>query len=522
VSSRIQPLQLNPSLPHSVNACTFSRDGVNAFAKLLIMSALKLCVLSSEILPYAKTGGLADVTGALVQNLRLLGHHVYAFMPLYSVVRTAHPELQPVLGVQQIPMTIGNTEYRFSLQTASFRGTDIAMYFVDCPALYDRAAFYTTDPDEHRRFLLFTRATLESCRRLGIVPNVFHCNDWHTAFLPLYLKTLYSSDPMLAPARSVLTIHNIGYQGIFPSAAAPDLGLDAGDARLDAGDLAGGVINPLKTGITFADRVTTVSPTYAREICEGPLGMGMQATLRARNDRVVGILNGVDYREWDPRHDRYLTAHFGPHDLRGKQTNKELLMAAGHLDMAVSRPLVGMVTRLAEQKGIDLLFDALPSLLQERDFAVMVLGSGDPPYVAFFEELARRFRGRVAFRHGYDESLAHLIEAGSDMFLMPSRYEPCGLNQMYSLRYGTIPVVRKTGGLADSVQHFDPATGTGTGCVFNDYDAAAVRWAVGTALDWYRIPASWQQLMQNAMAQDFSWSRQIVEYDSLYRGLLGG
>jgi starch synthase len=485
------------------------------------MSALKLCVLSSEMLPYAKTGGLADVAGALVPNLRLLGHHVYAFMPLYSAVRAAHPELQPVLGVQHIPIAIGRTEYRFSLQTASFPGTDIAIYFIDCPTLYHRAGFYTTDPDEHRRFLVFTRATLECCRRLGIVPDIFHCNDWHTAFLPMYIKTLYSSDPMLAAARSVLTIHNIGYQGIMPSAAAGDLGLDDVDAHLDADDLARGIINPLKTGIKFADRVTTVSPTYAREICDGPLGMGMQATLRARSDRVVGILNGVDYRDWDPRHDPYLTAHFGSQDLRGKQTNKELLMAAVNLDPAVSRPLVGMVTRLAEQKGIDLLFDSLPSLLQERDFGLLVLGSGDPPYVAFFEGLAQRFPGRVAFRNGYDESLAHLIEAGSDMFLMPSRYEPCGLNQMYSLRYGTIPVVRKTGGLADSVEHFDPDSGIGTGCVFNDYDAPAVRWAIGTALDWYDVPKSWQQLMQNAMAKDFSWTRQIVEYDSLYRELVG-
>jgi starch synthase len=486
------------------------------------MSALKLCVLSSEILPYAKTGGLADVARALVQNLRLLGHHVYAFMPLYSAVRAAHPELQPVLGVQQIPMTIGGTEYRFSLQTSSFPGTDVAMYFIDCPALYDRAGLYTTDPDEHRRFLLFTRASLECCRRLGIAPDIFHCNDWHTACLPLYLESMYAPDPLLGHARSVLTIHNIGYQGIMPSAAAADLGLDALEGRLDADDLAHGVINFLKIGIKFADRVTTVSPTYAREICAEPLGMGMQATLRARPDQVVGILNGVDYHDWDPRLDPYLTAHFGPQDLRGKQTNKELLMADAHLDMAVSRPLIGMVTRLAEQKGIDLLFDALPSLLQERDFGLVVLGTGDPPYVAFFEELARRFPGRVGFRNGYDESLAHLIEAGSDMFLMPSRYEPCGLNQMYSLRYGTIPVVRKTGGLADSVQHFDPSSGTGTGCVFNDYDGPAVRWAIGTALDWYAVPESWQQLMQNAMAQDFSWTRQIVEYDALYRELLGG
>jgi starch synthase len=487
---------------------------------MLLMSALTLCVLSSEILPYAKTGGLADVAGALVQNLKLLGHDVRAFMPLYSAVRAAHPELRPVAEVQQVPMNLGNTEYRFSLQTARLPGTDIAMYFIDCPVLYDRPGFYTADPDEHRRFILFTRATLESCRHLSLAPNLFHCNDWHTSFLPLYLKTLYARDPLLGAARSVLTIHNIGYQGIMTAAAAGDLGLGADAARLDAGDLAHGVINPLKTGIKFADAVTTVSPTYAHEICETPLGMGMQDTLRARPERVVGILNGVDYRDWDPRTDPHLTVHFAPQDLRGKRTNKERLMAAMRLD-GPSRPLIGMVTRLAEQKGIDLLYDALPTLLQERDFCLVVLGSGESRYVEFFEGLALRFPGRVAFRSGYDESLAHLIEAGCDAFLMPSRYEPCGLNQMYSLRYGTIPIVRNTGGLADSVQHFNPATGAGTGCVFNDYDAPAVRWAIGTTLDWYGDSKSWRRLMKNAMAQDFSWARQIVQYDSLYRKLLG-
>jgi starch synthase len=486
------------------------------------MSALKLCVLSSEYLPYAKTGGLADVARALVQNLRLGGHEVHAFMPLYSTVRSAHPELQPVLGAQQVPLAIGATEYRFSVQTASFPGTDVAMYFIDCPDLYDRPEFYTTDPDEHRRFLLFTRAALETCRRLQIATDIFHCNDWHAAFLPLYLKTLYAADPLLSRARSVLTIHNIGYQGIMPSAAVPDLGLTDAAAWLDGADLSQGVINSLKTGIKYADSVTTVSPTYAREICDAPLGMGMQETLRARTERVAGILNGVDYRDWDPRHDPRLQAHYGPQDLSGKRTNKQLLIEASRLEMAPERPLIGMVTRLAEQKGIDLLFDALPNLLQARDFGVVVLGSGERRYSAFFEGLAQRFPGRLAFHSGYDEALAHLIEAGSDMFLMPSRYEPCGLNQMYSLRYGTIPIVRKTGGLADSVQHFDRASGTGTGCVFNDYDAAAVIWAVGTALDWYGDPKSWHQLIQNAMAQDFSWPLQIRKYESLYRELLGG
>jgi starch synthase len=485
------------------------------------MPPLKLCLLSSEILPYAKSGGLADVAGALVRNLRLLGHEVCAFMPLYASVRAAHPELKPVLEAQDIAQSIGDTRYRFSLQTAALPGTDVPMYFVDCPQLYDRPQFYTTDPDEHRRFLLFTRAALEGCRRLALAPDIFHCNDWHTAFLPLYLKTLYRSDPLLAASSTVLTIHNIGYQGILPSAAAVDLGLGAAGLRLDAVDTAHGIINPLKTGIKFADLVTTVSPTYAHEICEEPLGMGMQATLRARTNGVVGILNGVDYEDWDPRRDPHLTVHYGPHDLSGKQMNKQHLIAALHLDIAASRPLIGMVTRLAEQKGIELLFDSLPGLLQARDFGVAVLGSGDAQYVNFFHGLERSFPGRVAFRSGFDEPMAHLIEAGSDMFLMPSRYEPCGLNQMYSLRYGTIPIVRKTGGLADSVQHFDPSTGVGTGCVFNDYDAPAVRWAVGTTLDWFDATANWQQLQQNAMAQDFSWARQIVKYDALYHGLLG-
>jgi starch synthase len=481
------------------------------------MVPIKLCILSAEIMPYAKTGGLADVAAALLQELKRRGHDVCAFMPLYASVRRARPELRPVSGLQSVGITINATIYAFSVWTASFPGTEISMYFIDCPELFGRADFYTFDADEHRRFLLFTRAAIESCQRLGFLPDIFHCNDWHTAFLPLFLRTAYSSVPGLARVRTVLTIHNIGYQGIMPAAAVADLGLGASEGMLDTGDRAAGIINPLKTGIKFADVVTTVSPTYAREICETPLGMGMQQTLRERSNGVIGILNGVDYREWDPRHDPHLSVHFDATDLRGKLTNKQRLLASTGLKLDPRQPLVGMVTRLAEQKGIDLLFDALPTLLEERDFGFVILGSGDDRYLAFFRDLAGRFPERVSFRSGHDEALAHLIEAGSDMFLMPSRYEPCGLNQMYSLRYGTIPIVRNTGGLADSVQHFDPATGTGTGCVFNDYDPPAVRWAVGTALDWYADQKSWRKLMRNAMAQDFSWARQAVTYEQLYR-----
>jgi starch synthase len=485
------------------------------------MPQLKLCLLSSEIVPYAKTGGLADVAGALLHNLRAVGHDVRAFMPLYAAVRRKYADLKPVSAVQEVAIAIGSTEYRYSLQMAHYPGTDIPVYFVDCPALYDRDALYTLDADEHRRFIFLTRAALESCRRLNFAPQVFHCNDWHTALLPMILKTQHAAYPFLAAAKSLLTIHNIGYQGIFPASAAADLGLGSAWSQLDQADMAHGIINPLKAGIKFADKVSTVSPTYAREISDSALGMGLEGTLRARPDRVAGILNGVDYQEWDPVHDPHLNAHFDAQDLRGKAINKEMMMATVKLDMPTSRPVIGMVTRLAEQKGIDLLYEALPALLQAHQFGLVVLGSGESRYVDFFTDLAKRYPSQVSYRAGFDEPLAHLIEAGSDAFLMPSRYEPCGLNQMYSLRYGTIPIVRNTGGLADSVEHFDPATGKGTGCVFNDYDAPAVRWAVGTVLGWYGDPKSWQKLIRNAMAKDFSWQRQIAHYEQLYASMLG-
>jgi starch synthase len=484
------------------------------------MVPLKLCVLSSEIVPFAKTGGLADVVGALIREFAHLDHEVRAFMPLYAAVRRAHAELQPVLGLQNVEVTIGTRSYAFSVMTTSFPGTSAPMYFIDCPELFGRPSIYTTDPDEHRRFLLFTRAAMESCLRLGFAPNLFLCNDWHTAFLPLYLKTIYSTAPLFAHSRSVLTIHNIGFQGIISRAFVGDLGLAAAESQLDGADLAHGIINSLRTGIKFADAVTTVSPTYAREICDAPLGMGLESTLRARPDGVLGILNGVDYQEWDPRHDRYLASPYSPEDLRGKFTNKQQLLASTHLDIQPQIPLIGMVTRLAPQKGIDLLVDALPSALAERNFGFLVLGSGEERYSGFFESLSHRFPGRVAFRQGHDEPMAHMIEAGSDIFLMPSHYEPCGLNQMYSLRYGTIPIVRQTGGLADSVRHYDPATGVGTGCVFKDYDSPAVRWALNTTLDWFANQDSWRRLMQNAMHEDFSWGRQVVIYERLFRELI--
>jgi starch synthase len=485
------------------------------------MPRLTLCLLTSEMMPFAKTGGLADVASALALELAQRGTDVRPFMPLYRTVRQGPWKFAKVPAVQGVSMALGAATYEFSLLTASFPWSGVAAYFVDCPLLFDRESLYTNDPDEHLRFLLFTRAVIESCQRLNLAPDIFHCNDWHAALLPLLLRTVYAWDKLFAHARTVLTIHNIGYQGVMPASAASLLGVGAGADLLDADDLAGGIINPLKNGIRLADAVTTVSPTYAKEICTAPLGMGMEQALRERADGVTGILNGVDYQVWDPRTDAHLKVHFSPGDLSGKLANKYQVLAAHGLTFVRSRPLIAIVSRLTDQKGFDLLFDALPALLEQREFNLAVLGSGEARYENFFAGLARQFAGRVGFRAGYDEALAHLMEAGSDMFLMPSRYEPCGLNQMYSLRYGTIPIVHRTGGLADSVRHFDPASGNGTGCVFNDFDTGAINWALNTALDWFAQPALWRRLVRNAMAQDYSWSRQIGEYEALFQRVHG-
>ena len=351
-----------------------------------------------------------------------------------------------------------------------------------------------------------------------------HCNDWHTAFAPLYLRTLCADEPLLARARTVLTIHNIGYQGIFSAAQVTDLELSPRAQRLlYQPDLSAGRINALRHGILYADTITTVSPTHAHEICTDEYGMGLQDSLRLRaaQGAVSGILNGVDYDEWNPRRDRYLPLHYDADTLEVKGQLKRQFLARRKLEVPPTVPLAGIVSRLAVQKGIDLMFDAVPRVLTARPWSFAVLGSGEPRYERFFTDLERRFSGRVSYHRGYDDELAHWIEAASDLFLMPSRYEPCGLNQMYSLRYGTVPVVRRTGGLADSVEQYDPASGRGTGVVFNHFDSAGLEWALNTALDLYAQPAHWMRMVRNGMRCDFSWQHQGAEYVALYRRLMG-
>jgi len=478
-------------------------------------------MVSAEFTPFAKTGGLADVSSALSAYLHDAGHDVLAIMPRYPRVDEVGSEIVPVDGLQNLEIRIGPHHVHYSIDRTILPDRELPVHLVRCPALFGRPGIYTQDADEHLRFIVLSRVAIELCQHLGFAPDIFHCNDWHTALIPLYLKAAYGWDRLFDKTRSVFTIHNNGYQGVFGAGVLPDLGLQGTEHHLHQGDLEHGHINFLKTGMLYADLVTTVSPTYAREIQTPEYGVGLDELLRARRHTVAGILNGVDYQEWNPATDPLIPANYSPGDMRGKAECKRVLQEKLGLEVQAGRPLVGIVSRLVAQKGLDLVERVIPHLLAQRDFGMAILGSGEPRYEQFFHWLQQRFPGRVCFYRGYNTPLAHQIEAGADLFLMPSLYEPCGLNQMYSLKYGTVPVVRETGGLADSVVQIDAGNSSGTGVLFRDYDASGLAWAVNRGLDLYAKPKLWPKLVANGMAQDFSWERQGAIYVDHYHRLSG-
>jgi starch synthase len=382
---------------------------------------MRICFISAEYAPFAKTGGLGDVAAALTRQLARRGHDLRVFVPLHGQMELAGIDRHPVDFLCGLPLTVGSHEFRYDVHTARVPDSGLWVHLVDCPALFDRPRIYSDAPDEHVRYLGLTRAAFECCQRMAFAPQILHANDWHTAFAPLLLRHAYAWDRRLfAATRSVFTIHNIGYQGVFSAAQAGDVGPGIGRQLLHAGDLADGRVNPMRHGVLYADAVTTVSPTYAVEICTPGGGCGLDADLRARGDALSGILNGVDYEEWNPATDRYLPHRYDASDLTGKMQNKRALTDLLRLPSRPDTPLVGMVTRLTRQKGLDLLVDMLPQWLSSHDVRFVALGSGEHRYEEFLHGLREQLPGRAAFYSGYSEDLAHMIEAAADVFLMPS------------------------------------------------------------------------------------------------------
>lgn len=478
---------------------------------------MRICLLASELAPYAKTGGLGDAVAGLARFLSRQGVDLRLFLPYYS--SAAIDSSIPVDFLRDVRTDFAGRTVTWSVHTTTLPESSLPVHLIHCPALYDRPGVYDDRGDEHLRFAFFARAVIESCQRMGFGPEVFHLNDWHTALLPLLLKTHYSWDALFARSRSLLTIHNLGYQGSFPAREIEALGLAGARSQLHQEELGRGRVSFMTSGILHADFLSTVSPTHAREIQTPTYGFGLDPLLRARADHLVGIVNGVDYGEWDPRVDSLIAHNYSADDLEGKEWNKKALCEEVGLPYEPGVPVLGIVSRLTAQKGFDLCFDALPDIIGRRRPRLIALGNGEARYEEFFHRLARHFPDHVHFHCGFSNPLAHRIQAGADLFLMPSRFEPCGLTQMYALRYGTVPVVRRTGGLADTVELYDSAKGTGTGFVFDSFDADGLRWALDYALDSYKDAGRWRHLVLNGMAQDFSWDRQGRHYLELYRHL---
>jgi starch synthase len=470
---------------------------------------MKITFAASECVPFSKTGGLADVVGALPQALAALGHEVTVFLPKYKQTKLA--QANTVLRSVTVPF---DDQYRFCSVLDGGTQNGVRFYFIDYPLFFERDTLYGTAtgdyPDNAERFALYSRAVLEASKQLG-VPDVFHCHDWQSALIPVLLRTVYADDPAFRGVPVVFTIHNIGYQGLFPPDTLPLLGLPWDLFTMDKLEFFGKV-NFLKGALVFADFVTTVSKKYSQEIQTSEYGFGLEGVLRARAATVTGILNGVDYNEWSPEADKFVKSKYTPTNLGGKALDKQDLLADfGCTDTATKLPVIGIVSRFAAQKGFDLISQIMDRLARE-EMIICALGSGDKEYQEMFARMHQAYPNKILIKVAYDNTVAHKIEAGSDMFLMPSRYEPCGLNQIYSLKYGTVPVVRATGGLDDTIENWDPKTQKGTGFKFSDYTGEALLKTIQTAIAAYKDPAGWQQLMRNGMGKDFSWGASAKEY----------
>jgi starch synthase len=459
---------------------------------------MKILFVASEGLPFSKTGGLADVIEALPKSLVALGHEVTVLLPRYRNTRAVE------VAVPSLTIPTGDgLRFPAIMEGGTLHG--VYYYFVDDPEYFDREQLYGVAgkdyPDNAERFAEFCGAAIEFCKRVWM-PDVIHCHDWQSGLVPVLLQTHYAKDDALKELPVVFTIHNMGYHGAFPRDTMKKIGLPE---------------SLFSIALIFSDFLTTVSPKYAEEIKTVEYGHGLDGVIRNRANRLTGILNGVDYAVWSPERDKVITSRYSPKDLSGKLAcKKNLLEVFGLPPESVNKPVIGIVSRFAGQKGFDLIEQVAADLLAE-DLAIAILGAGEPKYEKLLRELTKAYPAKFSVKVAYDNILAHKIEAGADMFLMPSRYEPCGLNQIYSLKYGTIPVVRATGGLDDTIEAFDPVTGRGTGFKFQAYDGPALLDAIHQALSIFRNePVVWRRIQLNGMAKDFSWQVSAIEYAKLY------
>ncbi|HVO76731.1 MAG TPA: glycogen/starch synthase [Candidatus Bathyarchaeia archaeon] len=491
---------------------------------------LNLVLVTTEIVPFSKVGGLADVMGALPDELERLGARVNVFTPLYSSIDRNAFVIRPVAGLPTLDVRVAGSRERFRVYTCLKPGTLVKMYFIDNDRFYARKGIYTVPetgkafPDETERTIFFNRAVIAAIKALDLRPDVIHLNDFHSGLIPAYLSLDESEDPRFTSTGTVFSIHNLAYQGIFERDFLQKAGLSQSLFTPMSPFEFWGKVNLMKVAISYSGIISTVSKTYAEEIASTEeYGYGLEGVLRSRKGDLVGILNGIDMNVWDPSKDALIPHRFSPASLAGKGDDRTELLAAFGLPRTSHGPLIGMVSRLVDQKGFDILaeaFDAIMSL----GVSVVILGTGQEKYHEIYWSFAKKHPKQFGLKLEFNDRLAHLIEAGSDFFLMPSRYEPCGLNQMYSFRYGTIPIVRATGGLLDTVTDLDRAGGTGNGFTFRDYTSAALLGAVRSAVAFYADKTALRKTRKRIMGEDHSWRRSAEEYLAMYeraRGRVG-
>ncbi len=489
---------------------------------------LKILFVTSEVVPFVKTGGLADVSAALPQMLAEMGHEVRIVVPKYGAVDDRKYKIHEVVRLKDLHVQIGEKDVVFSIKSCFLPGQKVRVqiYFLDNQEYFgSRNSLYIDPvtgedyPDNDERFMLLATSVFELISKLGWIPDIIHCNDWQTGLVPAYLKTIYKDNEQFAQFKTLFTIHNLAYQGIFPKSSFPKLGLPE-ELNSEKGLEIYGNINFMKSGLMYADVINTVSETYANEIrTDDELGAGLKNVLAKRKNDLYGIVNGIDMRVWNPEKDKHLPKKYSAKNLPAKLLNKEVL--AGKFGFAYSEnvPIIGMISRLYDAKGFDLVTEIFSELM-EMDIQFVLLGTGNKKYHSFFEKAAKKYSGKFACYLGFDDELAHLIEGGADIFMMPSRYEPCGLNQMYSLMYGTVPLVRETGGLADTVIKYNEKTEEGNGFVFKQYEGGALIKELKRAIKIFEDKKTWSKIMKSGMKSDFSWNASAKKYIELYKTIL--